>query len=215
MSKTDKTSSGLLTPMEERWCRAYADPESSTYGLATASAKAAGFSESHNASWKIRRRPKVRARLAELYSLTIVAADKVMTDLENLRLRAVKKGDVQAAVRAVELQGKRLALFVEKNALILRAPVPRELTWEENRQADLIALVLATYQADGELLGQNPDFAFLRKIDAEHIRQYPRPKELPRLPDVEPVEDEPLDTVFEAGSYARDAEILDTESEDV
>jgi len=100
-----------LTPKEELFCRAYADPESATYGRATKSAAVAQYREPHNAAWKLRRRPRIVARLAEYEKLTRVVIGKVLTDLEHERQLALEKGDIAAAIRASELQGKHLGMF--------------------------------------------------------------------------------------------------------
>jgi hypothetical protein len=103
-----------LTPKEEAFVRFFADPEQSeTYGRGTASAEKALYSQPHNAQWRLRRRPRIIARIAEFQDLTTAARGKVLSDLEHERLLALAKGDIQAAVRATELQGKALGLFVD------------------------------------------------------------------------------------------------------
>jgi len=107
----------VLSPREEAFCRAYGDVESPTYGRAGKSAEAAGYSGPRSAALKLRRRPRIRARLAEFYELARAAVEKVIADLENERLTALAKGDVASAVRASELQGKHLMMFSERYVL--------------------------------------------------------------------------------------------------
>ena len=106
-----------LTPKEEAFVRAYADPESATYGKATKSAELAKYQEPHTAAWRLRRRPKIIARIAEYEKLTRVVIGRILTDLENERQLALAKGDIASAVRASELQGKHLAMFTDKVAV--------------------------------------------------------------------------------------------------
>jgi len=103
-----------LTPREEVFCKAYADPESATYSRATKSAEVAGYAQPHNAQWKLRRRPRIVQRIAEYQKATMAVVGKVFSDLENQRLLALEKGDIQAANRASELQGKHLAMFTDR-----------------------------------------------------------------------------------------------------
>ena len=105
-----------LTPREEVFAAAYSCPESDSYGRATRSAAAAGYAEPHNAAWRLRRRPRVVARIAQYQAATMATIGKVFSDLENQRLLALAKDppDVQAANRASELQGKHLAMFTDR-----------------------------------------------------------------------------------------------------
>jgi len=102
-----------LTPKEEAFVKAYADPESATYGRATKSAEVAGYQESHNASWKLRRRPRIIARIGEYEKLTRVVIGRVLTDLEHERQLALAKGDIASAIRASELMGRHLTMFTD------------------------------------------------------------------------------------------------------
>ena len=100
-----------LTPKELDFCERFANPESVTYGRATMSAEAAGYEEPHNAAWKLRRRPRIVAKLREYHDVIKATVGKVITDLEHERLAALAKGDISTAVRASELEGKTLAMF--------------------------------------------------------------------------------------------------------
>jgi len=102
-----------LTPKEEAFVRAYADPESATYGKATKSAEVAKYQEPHNAAWKLRRRPRIIERISEYEKLTRVVIGKVLTDLENTRLRALEKGDLSTAAACSTWQGRHLGMFVD------------------------------------------------------------------------------------------------------
>jgi len=105
-----------LTPAEAVFAKCYADPESETYGRATKSAAVAGYVQPHNAQWRLRRRPRIIAKIAEYQKEAMASAGKVLSDLEHQRLLALSKvpPDVQAANRASELMGKRLALWVDR-----------------------------------------------------------------------------------------------------
>jgi len=129
-----------LTAREVLWCEAFSNPESASYGNATASAKAAGYSQPRNAGWKIRQRPHIVARLEKLHEVTLSALGKVMTDLEHTRLAALKKGDLAVAARCSELAGKRLGAFVDAHVIDL--PERRKYTEAERLEAAHLARVL-------------------------------------------------------------------------
>lgn len=111
-----------LTPREAIFVKAFADVESSTYGRGTKSAIVAGYSEPHNAAYKLRRRPRIIARLGEFQAAAKAVAAKVLTDLENTRLLALEKGDLAVAARCSELQGKHIGMFYERNLLTVTDP---------------------------------------------------------------------------------------------
>ena len=102
-----------LTPREEQFCVAFGDPESLTYGRSEKSAAAAGYVQPRSAAWKLRRRPKIQARLAEFQTAAFAAAGKVLSDLEHTRLAALEKGDLATAARCSELQGKHISLWTD------------------------------------------------------------------------------------------------------
>ena len=108
-----------LTPREEQFCIAFGDPESTTYGRSEKSAAAAGYVQPRSAAWKLRRRPKIQARLAEFQAAATAAAGKVLSDLEHTRLAALDKGDLATAARCSELAGKHLGLFLENSIVTL------------------------------------------------------------------------------------------------
>jgi len=102
-----------LSPKELAWCEAFGNPESETFGHARKSAEAVGYSQAHNAGWKLRRRPRIIQKLAEFEKVVRVQIGKVLTDLEFTRLAALTKGDLATAARCSELQGKHLAMFTD------------------------------------------------------------------------------------------------------
>jgi hypothetical protein len=106
-----------LSPKELKFCEAFGNPESETFGRATASAAAAGFIQPRSAGWKLRRRGRIIAKLQEYHAAVRVEIGKVLFDLETERLQALAKGDIATAVRASELQGKHLAMFTDKVAV--------------------------------------------------------------------------------------------------
>jgi hypothetical protein len=135
-----------LTPKEEMFCRAYADPESATYGQATKSAEVAQYQEPHNAAWKLRRRPRIIARIAEYEKLTRACVGKVLTDLEHERQLALAKGDIAAAIRASELQGKHLAMFTDRMAVDDSATVERYDARRAEEASRIVAILLTNPQ---------------------------------------------------------------------
>jgi len=132
----------ICSPIEELFCRAYADPQSETYSQASESAKKAGFSArgARTAAWRALKRSCVKARLKEIYAASDFSADRVMSNLESDRLKALEKGDIGAAIRADELMGKRLGMFSDRLISVFEEPARRvELDASEQREAALLA----------------------------------------------------------------------------
>jgi|WetSurMetagenome_2_1015567.scaffolds.fasta_scaffold18740_3 hypothetical protein len=128
-----------LTPKELDWCERFANPESETYGKATASAEMAGYGQPHNAAWKLRRRPRIIEHLKQYEEVARVSVGKVLSNLEHDRALALAKDppDVAAAIRADELMGKRLGMFVDVREV--NVEVQREYTERERAEAQEIA----------------------------------------------------------------------------
>jgi phage terminase small subunit len=108
-----------LEPREEAFAVAFACIESETYGHGTNSAIAAGYAENsaRTQAWKLRKRPEVQARIAELYELNLEKhAGKILSDLEHHRKLALAKNDIASANKATELQGKAIGMFYERSA---------------------------------------------------------------------------------------------------
>ncbi|MCX5653709.1 MAG: hypothetical protein NTY65_03540 [Planctomycetota bacterium] len=160
-----------LTPKEEAFVRAYADPESATYGQATKSAEVAQYREPHNAAWKLRRRPRIIARIAEYEKLTRACVGKVLTDLEHERQLALAKGDIAAAIRASELQGKHLAMFTDRLAVDESQVVERYNARRAEEAARITAILLmnpAPLQIPAALAaGQEPQAPQMRQKDGD------------------------------------------------
>ena len=132
----------ICSPIEELFCRAYADPQSETYSQASESAKKAGFSAkgARTAAWRALKRPCVKARLKEIYAESDFSEDRVMSNFVSDRLRAIQKGDFATAVRCDELMGKRLGLFSDRLISVFEEPARRaELDASEQREAALLA----------------------------------------------------------------------------
>jgi len=111
-----------LSPKELRFCEQFSNPESETFGNATASAAAAGFIQPRSAGWKLRRRPRIIAKLQEYHAAVRVAVGRVLADLENVRRLAVEKGDLATALAAVVAMGKHIGMFYERNVVSMVDP---------------------------------------------------------------------------------------------
>jgi len=132
-----------LSPKEELFCRAWGSVESETFGKAAASARVAGYSEPyHQAAWRLRRRPRIIARLKEYEEMAAADLGRVMSNIERTRILAEEKGDHATALRAAELQGRRLGAFFERSVLTLDVPAQHEydavLAVEASRIARLL-----------------------------------------------------------------------------
>ena len=145
-----------LSPREEAFCVHFADPESEHYGRSAASATAAGYaSRPSHVAWRLRRRPRIVERIAEFQDLARAAAARVLAALDHERLLAVAKGDVASAIRASELQGKHLAMWVERT--IVAAVVTEAKVYT---QAEIVeAQRIATIRLEAGDVGELPDEA--------------------------------------------------------
>lgn len=146
-----------LTPREADFVERYSNPESASYGQATLSARLAGYGgQAHNSAWRLRRRPRVVAKIAENQAAVMATIGKVFSDLENQRLLALAKDppDIQAANRSSELQGKHLAMFTDR--VVVDEVIVHEYDERIALEASRIARVLIE-DAGERGLGAAPD----------------------------------------------------------
>ena len=140
---TDKNENDSpLSPKEKFFCEAFANPESDSFGNASRSALAAGYSQPHNAGWKLRRRPRIRAKLEEFHEAITATLGHAMTALEHTRLAALAKDppDCATACRCAELMAKRCGGFLERVILLPGdGERLREYTLAEQAEARRIA----------------------------------------------------------------------------
>jgi len=137
-----------LSPKEELFCKAWGSVESETFGKATASARVAGYSEPHQASWRLRRRPRIIARLKEYEEMAAADLGRVMATIERTRILAEEKGDHATALRAAELQGRRLGAFFERSVLTLDVPAQHEYSERVALESSRLARLLIEEDGD-------------------------------------------------------------------
>ncbi len=134
-----------LTQKEMAFAEAYTSLGEPTCGNATASAASAGYGTPRNAGWRLMQRSIVREAIKELHEQRMdkfaMTPARVLHDLEHARMRALEKGDIYAAVRASELQGKFLAMFSDRVDISALQDVP-VLSEEERAAADRLAEIL-------------------------------------------------------------------------
>lgn len=118
-----------------------------TYSRGKASAEASGYAEASagNRATKLLKRPDVRSRIAELHrencERNFLTVDKILSDLENLRILSEEKKDYATAARCLEIVGKYFAMWVDRT--IVDTPQhQRELSEKEKEQAEAIAKIL-------------------------------------------------------------------------
>ena len=139
-----------LTAQEEAFCQAFGNPESETFGKQEASAEAAGYSGARTAAWRCMRRPRVKKRLQEIYDASEFSVGRILTNLLHDRKLAEAKGDISAMVRADELCGKHLRMFVERQEINARDDEP--MTDEE----EAYHREYAAWRLDQEALKNRP-----------------------------------------------------------
>ena len=89
-------------------------------GIGTKAALAAGYAPSwaHVAASQLIRHPKVKQRIDKLARRHEVTAERVLTRLDNLSIKAEESGNYPAAVRAEELIGKSLGMWVDRSVSV-------------------------------------------------------------------------------------------------
>lgn len=91
-----------------------------TCGIQGKSAIKAGFSENtaDKQASRMMRKPQIRAAIREVHQKmmdkAMINPAKVLANLENILDKALQKGDLAAANRATELQGKYLTMFGDR-----------------------------------------------------------------------------------------------------
>ena len=129
-----------LTVREMAWVEAFSNPESTSFGNATKSAELAGYADPQNSAWRLRRRPRVVTALGRRFETITAERGKVIAHLGHLRQVCEEKGDLAAAVRAVELMGKSLGLF--RDAIELELPEMRAYSETEAFEARRLASMM-------------------------------------------------------------------------
>lgn len=124
-----------LNEMERKFSELFTKIGSKTCANARLSAIGAGYSgkSAHTTGWRLKRRESVQKYIAELRGMN---ADKILSDLEETRLAAMKKGDFAVSARCSELQGKTLALFVDRVSATTEDLDQQEMTDDEKSEAD-------------------------------------------------------------------------------
>ena len=90
------------------------------HGNGTQAAIAAGYAPSaaHVAASRLIRRGKVKRQIDRLTRKHEITADRVLTRLDNLSAKAEESGNYPAAVRAEELIGKSLGMWVDRSVSV-------------------------------------------------------------------------------------------------
>ena len=90
------------------------------HGNGTRAAIAAGYapSSAHVRASELVRHRKVRKHLDKLTRKHEITADRVLTRLDNLSAKAEESGNYPAAVRAEELIGKSLGMWVDRSVSV-------------------------------------------------------------------------------------------------
>ncbi len=139
-----------LTDKERLFVEALADPESGTFGRRTASAAAAGYGGARSAAWKALKRPRVRQALAVRVQQAQRSLDFVMAEIEVIGQKAAESGDWSTALRAAELQAKRLGGFTERLMIGMDERESRRgYDAEEVEEAQRLSRLLLAPDADG------------------------------------------------------------------
>ncbi len=116
---------------------------SDTFSDGKKSAVAAGYSDrsAHVAASRLMKRDKVRNRISELHSenmqRNLITVDKVLADLEHDKIMARKHRQYGVAKSCTELQGKYLAMFIDR--LQTNDTKAEEIKENERKELEAIA----------------------------------------------------------------------------
>ena len=153
----------ILTPKQESFCVHYTTIGAETFSNGTKSAIAAGYSEisAYSQASALLKNPKIRARIKELHaenmSRNMITVDKVLCDLEHIKLVAREAGQFTVAVRCSELQGRYLAMFTDRH--LGDTEQVHEFTERERIEAKKLARLLVKQESlpmlDVEVNGQD------------------------------------------------------------
>ena len=109
-----------LTAKEEAFCVAYTTIGSETFSNGTTSAIQAGYAEdsARTQAWRMLRKEHIKKRIRELYDKNMeenmVTVGSVLANLAHDRLMARKHNQYSVAKSCTELEGKYLAMFIDK-----------------------------------------------------------------------------------------------------
>lgn len=112
--------SNKVSLQEDTFCVHYTTIGAETYSNALKSAKAAEYSEAsaHTQGSRLLKKQAIMERISELHKQNMarnfLSIDKVLSDLENTRIKADNKGDLASSIRCSELQGKYKLMFSER-----------------------------------------------------------------------------------------------------
>ena len=89
-------------------------------GNGTKAAKAAGYAESgaHVEASRLLRNPKVVAEIVRLTRKHEISADRVLTRLDNLSIKAEEDGQYSVSAKCEELLGKSLGMWIDRSVSV-------------------------------------------------------------------------------------------------
>lgn len=142
--KTKKTNTDELTPKELGFCQFYTCIGESCCGNATRSAELAGYSadSAANIGWELLQRPVIRQRIAEIckerFDKLNYGPEKILSDLEDCRVRALADKQYSVAKECSVAQGRHLQMFAD---FIIAETPGRDLDEAEQAEASELARI--------------------------------------------------------------------------
>lgn len=150
----DETLQAELSTKELAFVLAYTCVGSTTCSQLGKSAIASGSSEnnaSRDAS-RLMKKPHVREAIKDIHQKmmddALINPQKILNDLQNTLDLALAKGDLTAANRSIELQGKYLTMFNER-VIVDTTEQHRVLSESEKEQARILAAVINRQNLEG------------------------------------------------------------------
>jgi phage terminase small subunit len=112
---------------------------------ASAAARRAGYAgEANKVGPRLARHPRIRAEVLKrqeaLRRRTETSAEKVIEDLKRLAAQAEAREEFTAAIRAVELLGKHLGMFVDRTKISVEYESMTDEQLEQQRAALLLKI---------------------------------------------------------------------------
>lgn len=138
-----------LSPKEVAYCEFFTALGEDTCSHQQRSCIAAGYAEKSASvqAWKLMQRPAIRAKIAELHAKRmhkhLINPERILFDIEHIRIKALEKDDLSTALRALEDFGKYFSMFTEQ--LVVITEEQRKLSEKDKEQARKMAALLLSH----------------------------------------------------------------------
>ena len=116
----DEKKNKPLKPRELLFVQYFTSIGTKECAIGEKSAIKAGYSKAsaRTTAWKLLKRANIRQAIDKVHKQfmdkAMINPERILSDLDNVKQRALAKGDLASANRAIHLQGMYLTMFTEK-----------------------------------------------------------------------------------------------------